>query len=128
MHELLDQLVSFLRAAWYYRWYSVVTAWLIAGAGWTAVHFIPDRYEANARVYVDTQTMLRPLLSGLAVQPNIDQVVAMMSRTLISRVNLEKVVNMSGMNAEIDSPEQRDLIIEQLGTGSPAFPAPEAPS
>ena len=75
MHELADQLLFHLKATWRYRWYAVVVAWIIALGGWTAVYLMPDRYEAQARVYVDTQSMLRPLLSGLAVQPNVDQMV-----------------------------------------------------
>jgi polysaccharide chain length determinant protein (PEP-CTERM system associated) len=114
MHELADQLVSALRAAWRYRWYAAIVAWLFALAGWTAVYLTPDRFEANARVYVNTQSMLRPLLSGLAVQPNIDQVLAMMARTLVSRVNVEKVIQMAGMEPEHATPYARERLIADL--------------
>src|SRR5687767_15963011 len=75
---------------------------------------MPDRYEAHARVFVDTQSMLRPLLSGLAVQPNMDQVVSMMSRTLISHVNVEKVVQMAGMDSGRQTQDQREQLIVRL--------------
>jgi polysaccharide chain length determinant protein (PEP-CTERM system associated) len=114
MHEFVDQLLSYLRAGWRFRWHAAVAAWFIAVAGWTAVYFIPNRYEASARVFVDTQTMLRPLLTGLAVQPNIDQVVAMMSRTLVSRVNVEKVIEVTGMDPTPKSQEERELLITRL--------------
>jgi polysaccharide chain length determinant protein (PEP-CTERM system associated) len=114
MHELADQLLSYLRAAWRYRWYAALAAWLIALGGWTAVHLMPDRYEAQARVFVDTQSMLRPLLSGIAVQPNIDQTVAMMSRTLVSRVNVEKVIRMADVGSGLQSGEEREQLISRL--------------
>ena len=114
MHELADQLLTQLKATWRYRWYAVVVAWIIALGGWTAVHLTPDRYEAHARVYVDTQSMLRPLLTGLAVQPNIDQVVTMMSRTLVSRMNVEKVIRMADMDTGPNAPEDRDQLVARL--------------
>ena len=104
MHELAGQLISHLRAIWRYRWYAVIFAWVAALGGWVAVHFTPNRYEASARVYVDTQSVLRPLLAGLAVQPNVDQIVTMMSRTLISRPNLEKVIRMADMDIKLKTP------------------------
>ena len=88
---MLDQVLPYLRSAWRYRWYAAATAWLVALGGWTAVHLMPNRYESQARVYVYTQSMLRPLLSGLVVQPNVDQIVSMMSRTLINRANVERL-------------------------------------
>ena len=114
MHELIDQLFSQIRAIWRYRWYAVVVAWVVAIAGWIVVHRIPNRYEASARVYVDTQSVLRPLLAGLAVQPNVSQVVNMMSRTLISRPNLEKVIGMADIDIKLKSPEAKEQMLNQL--------------
>jgi len=114
MHELADQFLFHLKATWRYRWYAVVVAWVIAVGGWSAVHLMPDRYEAQARVFVDTQSILRPLLSGLAVQPNIDQMMSMMSRTLISRLNVEKVIQMANMDTGLATPEDREQVIARL--------------
>ena len=66
-----------LRGMWQGRWAGLVVAWLAAIAGGIFVHLVPDRYEATARVYVDTQSLLKPLLQGLTVQPNVDQEVTM---------------------------------------------------
>ena len=68
-------------------------------AGWIGVSLLPDRYLVSARVYVDTQSILRPLLAGLAMQPNVNQIIEMMGRTLISRPNVERVIDMSKMDA-----------------------------
>jgi len=114
MNELVEQLVTQFRAAWKYRWYAAAAAWIIAIAGWSAVYMLPNRYEANARVFVDTQSMLRPLLSGLAVQPNIDQTVSMMSRTLVSSVNVGKIIDTAGFSPGVGDTEDRERLIERL--------------
>jgi polysaccharide chain length determinant protein (PEP-CTERM system associated) len=114
MHELLYQFASNLRAAWRYRWFAIAGAWLIAIAGWAAVHRIPDRYEATARVWVDSQSVLKHLMAGITAQPNVQQLVGMLSRTLISRPNLEKVIRMANMESEIKGPLDRELLITRL--------------
>jgi uncharacterized protein involved in exopolysaccharide biosynthesis len=75
---------------------------------------MPDEYEATARVWVDTQSVLKHLLAGLTAHPNSQELVAMLSRTLISRPNLEKVVRMAGMDSNIDTPERYELLIRNL--------------
>ena len=109
---MFDQVLPYLRSAWYYRWHAAAAAWVIALGGWTVVFLTPNRYEANARVFVDTQSMLRPLLSGLAVQPNTDQVVSMISRTLINRGNVEKLVQMADLGSQ--TPEESEQLIARL--------------
>jgi len=99
---------------WQYRWYGVAVSWLVCIIGWVVVFLLPNQFEANARVYVDTQSVLKPLLSGLAVQPNVDQQIAMMSRTLISRPNLERVIRMSDLDIKLKTNEERERLIDDL--------------
>src|SRR5260221_507146 len=114
MHELVEQLLSYLRDTWRNRWYGVHLAWVAAVGGWIAVYVAPDRYEASGRVYVDTQSVLRPMMAGLAVQPNVDQIVMMISKTLITRPNLDKVIRMADMDIRLKTPEDREQMITRL--------------
>ncbi|MEO8133043.1 MAG: XrtA system polysaccharide chain length determinant [Betaproteobacteria bacterium] len=114
MNDLFEQLISYLKATWRYRWHAVIVAWIFAIGGWIAVASLPDRYSAAARVYVDTQSILRPLLAGLAMQPNVTQIVDMMSKTLISRPNVEKVIGMANMDSKLKTGEDREQLVTRL--------------
>src|SRR5574337_75054 len=114
MDELLRQIVGYLRAMWQYRWWGMAAAWIVGIAAAPVVFMIPDRYESSARIYVDTQSMLKPLMSGLAIQPNIDQQVAMLSRTLISRPTVERLIQMADLDITVKTKEQREALIARL--------------
>ena len=115
MHDIVRQLVSRLRAMWQYRWYGVAVSWILCVVGWAVVILLPNWYEAHARVYVDTQSVLKPLLTGLAVQPNVEQQIQMMSRTLISRPNLERVIRMADLDIKLKTNDERERFLELLG-------------
>ncbi len=114
MEELLAQLSTIARSMWRFRWLSVGVAWLVGIAGAVAAFAIPDQYEASSRVFVNTDSILKPLMSGLAVQPNVDQQVAMLSRTLISRPNVEKLVRMADLDLKAQSKPQQDALVTDL--------------
>jgi polysaccharide chain length determinant protein (PEP-CTERM system associated) len=114
MEEVIAQIVSIARGMWRFRWAGLVVAWVVGAVGAVMAFKVPDRYEATARIYVDTQSILKPLMSGLAVQPNVDQQVAMLSRTLISRPNIEKLVRMADLDLKSESKAQQDGLIEGL--------------
>jgi polysaccharide chain length determinant protein (PEP-CTERM system associated) len=114
MDELLRQATTILRGMWKRRWLGVIVAWIVALASVAAVLAIPDKYEASARIFVDTQSILRPLMSGLVTQPNIDQQVMMLSRTLITRPNVEKLIRMADLDLGVQSKADRDALAENL--------------
>src|SRR2546426_8046044 len=114
MNELYRELLAHLRGMWHRRWIGLTVAWIAAVIGVAIVYRIPERYEASARVYVDTESLLKPLLAGLAIQPNVDQQVALMSRTLISRPNVEKLVRMADLDLTIKTPAERDDLIDNV--------------
>jgi polysaccharide chain length determinant protein (PEP-CTERM system associated) len=114
MEELIAQLSTIAKGMWRFRWQSLLVAWLVGAIAAIVVFRIPDRYEATARIYVDTQSILKPLMSGLAVQPNVDQQVVMLSRTLISRPNVEKLIRMADLDLSAQSKAQQEALISEL--------------
>src|SRR3981189_2500806 len=114
MDEILQQALGYLRGMWHRRWIGLAAAWIAAIIGIAIVYRIPERYEASARVYVDTESLLKPLLAGLAIQPNIDQQVALMSRTLISRPNVEKLIRMADLDLRVKTQTERDDLIDDV--------------
>ena len=114
MDELLRQLMDHLRAMWHRRWIGLGVAWLVALIAGAVVLRMPDQYEASARVYVDTATLLRPLMSGIAVQLDTDQQIAMLGKTIISRPNVERLIRMADLEVRVTSQREREALIESL--------------
>lgn len=100
---------------WQRRWIGLAVAWAVAIVGAIIVFRLPDKYEASARVYVDTQSLLQPLMAGMAVSPDAAQQVAILSRILLTRPNLEKMIR----KADLDTSAGRsagDMVDEVLGS------------
>ena len=110
--------IGLIRAngAWRSRWVGVAVAWVVALISVAALHFFKDRYEASAKVHVNTQTVLKPLMAQLAVQPDIDQQVRMLARTLISRPRIEHLIDALEFADKTDGPRVRERIVNDLVT------------
>ena len=115
MQETMDQLKHFFRNFWDKRWHALAAAVLLSLIGWISVIVLPDRYEVATRVYVDTRSMLKPLLKGIAVDSTVTESTAeIMQRTLLARPNLEIVARKTGLDTLIDSPESYEKMINHL--------------
>ena len=112
LNETLHHVRAILRDMWHRRWIGITVAWLVALIAIAVVFRIPEKYEATARVHVDTESLLRPALAGLAIQPNFNQQVALLSRTLISRPNVQKVVRMADLDLNLTTDAQRAALVE----------------
>ena len=114
MDEILRQAILVLKGMWRHRWLGLFSAWIVAAIAVAVVFRIPDRYEASARVFVDTQSILKPLMSGLAIEPNMDQQIMILSRTLISRPNIEKLIRMADLDLDVKSKAEMEGLIDDL--------------
>jgi polysaccharide chain length determinant protein (PEP-CTERM system associated) len=114
MDDLKRQLLFHLVMLWRRRWLALGIAWPICLIGWLAVAMLPSKYLATARIYVDTETLLSPLLKGIAVDVDMNQQVEVMQRTLLSRPNLQKVVRSTDLDLVAGAPEQEDRLLKQL--------------
>ena len=117
MQEIVQQALVILRGMWKFRWPGLVVAWAAAVAGVVVVIKIPDQYEATTRIYVDTDSILKPLMAGLTVTPNVEQQIGMLSRTLLSRPNLEKLVRMADLDLRNANRNDQEALIERLAKG-----------
>jgi polysaccharide chain length determinant protein (PEP-CTERM system associated) len=114
--DSLRLLVSqYLRAAWRRRWMGVIIAWLVCGIGWVAVYTIPNQYESGARLFVDADAVLTPLLRGLAADSAPTTQLEILQRTLLSRPNLEKLVSKTDLDLTLNSPSDRERLLTRLG-------------
>ena len=114
MDEILRRAVIILRGMWKHRLLGLVTAWVVGVAGVGAVVSRPDKYEATARIFVNTDSIIKPLMAGMAVQPNIDQRIDMLSRVVLARPNVEKLVHMVGLDSEAPSKGKYDQIVDDV--------------
>ena len=117
MQEIVQQVLVILRGMWKFRWPGLVVAWAAAVVGVVVVMKIPDQYEATTRIYVDTDSILKPLMAGLTVQPNVEQQIGMLSRTMLSRPNMEKLVRMADLDLRNANRNDQEALIERLTKG-----------
>lgn len=94
------QALALLSGAWQFRFYGLVAAWLVCIAGWVGVALIPSSYESAAIVYIDTDTLLVPLLKGLAVNIDPQQQISVMLHTLLTAPNIETVIRATNGKAQ----------------------------
>jgi len=103
-----------LASAWHQRWLVVATSWALCVIGWAGVYMIPSMYESGARLYVDTDAVLTPLLRGLAIDNGMASQIDLLQRTLISRTNLDKLIDITELNLQVTEPQQRERLILEL--------------
>lgn len=116
LHEMFQYMLLELRAAWRYRWHALIVAWCVMIVGAVLIFSIPNKYEANALVYADTDGLTNPLLKGVAVQPDVHQRLQIITHTLLSRPNLETVADKTGLSARATTPADKDELLVKLGT------------
>src|SRR3954453_135064 len=114
MYQIQLLLRKQLKAAWRYRWPAVLASWLVCAAGFVGVMRIPNSYESSARLYIDADAILTPLLAGLTVSPSLQSQVEILQRTLLSRPNLDKLISKTDLELQAGTPAERQSLIDRL--------------
>ncbi len=111
MHGLYDEALIALHSIWKRRWFALAIVWAIALLGWLVISLIPNKYESNAKLLVQASTLL-PDKVGITAsdrQQDVDTV----RQTLMSAVNLEKVVRETDLAKQVAS----DRNVAELAAG-----------
>ena len=114
MQDIFEEIIDYLKGIWLKRRYIIIATWLICPLGWYVVAAMPNVYKSEARVYVDTQSLLRPLLKGLTVETNPNTQIRLMIKTLLSRPNLERISRMTDLDIQARNNEEYEAIIKNL--------------
>lgn len=118
MHDQIEQLRNYARMVWRHRWAALLGAAILCAAGWFVIVLMPNKYEVTTKIYLDSNTLLTPLLQGIAADDSRVRRdnASMMQRTLLVRPNLEKVVRAADLDLEVDSPEEFDKLLIKLAS------------
>src|SRR5277367_2639350 len=116
MDPVRIMLLHYLLAAWRRRWSGILMTWLVCGLGWVGTYAIPNQFESNARLFVDTDAILTPLLRGIAPEQAPATQLEVLQRTLLSKPNLEKLISKTDLDLTISGPLDRERLITRLAT------------
>jgi len=115
MNQLIEQIYYELRSAWRFRWYALLTAGVAAVAGWLVVFALPDRFEASARVFVDTRTALKPVLQGLTVEQDVNAQLNFVRQSLLAGPQLQDIAERAGvLTPATTNPAEQARILEDM--------------
>jgi polysaccharide chain length determinant protein (PEP-CTERM system associated) len=114
IEDIKALVVHYLRGIWKNRWVAIIIAWPLLFVGVVAVDQIKDRYLAETKVYIDTSSILKPLLKGLAIQSDFDAIVRLMIGKLLSRPNLERAARLMDMDIYVNSPKEMEALILKI--------------
>ena len=114
MESLSTTIFQYLHAIWRRKWMTALAVWAICIVGWTVISMMPSKYESSARVYVDADGLLGPLLRGIAVEVDPAQQLDVLQRTLLSRPNLEELIHMADLDSRARTAADKEALIRAL--------------
>lgn len=114
MEALLQQIRTIFSDVFRYRWLAFGLAWGICLVAWPFILTLPNKYEAQARVFVDPNTALKPVIQGLAIEQDLNAQLNLVRQSLLSRPNLETVMDKAGLAPAVDVPYTRARVLDDL--------------
>lgn len=112
MNQLVEEIRAALWSVWNRRWLALAIAWAICLAGWLVVALFPNTYESEARIYVELDDVLADQI-GLG-QGSRERQVERVRQTLVSAVNLEKVVRSTRLGEDVANSAAMERAVARL--------------
>ncbi len=114
MEELINKIYTSIHSMWAYRWSALLIAWILSICSLAVIYGMPNQYKAKATVYIDTSSIMKPLLKGLAVDTDASADLAMVKQVLLSRETLKSVIRETDMDLEADTPVEIEQQVVSL--------------
>lgn len=114
MKEQVEAFLNLVISAWRFRWTALCLIAGVCALGSLAVLVIPGRYESQAEIFVDTKSVLSPLLQGLAVTNQSPDASDVVREALLARPTLDRVARETGLYARTNSAVEADRLLIDL--------------
>lgn len=114
MQEQISEILYYVKGALKYKWMAIILAWIICVCGWLFVLAMPNKYASEAKVHVETRTMLQPLLQGMTIQSDVRGLLRVMQLLMFTKSNLEQIIKLSDLNKSIKSEGERQALMASL--------------
>jgi polysaccharide chain length determinant protein (PEP-CTERM system associated) len=114
LKEQVEALLNLLMSAWRFRWTALRVAAVVGALGALAVLIYPGKYESQAEIYIDTRSVLQPLLKGLAVQAQSKDQGDVVRQALLARPTLDRVARQTGLYARAHGAVEADQLLFEM--------------
>jgi polysaccharide chain length determinant protein (PEP-CTERM system associated) len=113
--ELVQDVRAAARVLWRRRALALGSACAVAALGALLVPLVPERHEASARLVVDTQSPLKPLISGMTVQSaETERQARLLARKVVASPQLSRLLDRGGLGLPVGSPQEREDSLVKL--------------
>lgn len=100
MQQELSEVYFYLKGTLKYKRVAIMFGLLLCICGWTYVFMMPDKFESKAKVHIDSSTIIRPLMRGMVIDPDVSALIRIIQQLMFTRPNLEKVIELSQLKSE----------------------------
>ena len=114
MQQELTEVYFYLKGTLKYKRVALLFALLVCISGWIFVFLMPDKYESKAKVHIDSSTIIRPLMRGMVIDPDVSALIRIIQQLMFTRPNLEKVIELSQLKPAKNNTVISAEFIEEL--------------
>jgi len=107
MQDQLAEILSYVRGTLKYKWVAIIVAWVICISGWVFISAMPNKYASEAKVHVETRTMLQPLLQGMTIQSDVRGLLRVMQLLMFTQNNLEQIIKLSDLSKSVKNADDQ---------------------
>jgi polysaccharide chain length determinant protein (PEP-CTERM system associated) len=114
MQEQISELFCYVKGTLKYKLIAIVVAWIVCVCGWLYVSTMPNKYGSEAKVHVETRTMLQPLLQGMTIQSDVRGLLRVMQLLMFTKSNLEQIIKLSDLNKSVKNEGELQVLMASL--------------
>lgn len=114
MQQDLSEVYFYVKGTLKYKRLAIMFALVVCVGAWSYIFLMPDKFESRAKVHIDSATVIRPLMRGMVIEPDISALIRIIQQLMFTRPNLEKIIELSLLNRSQEGTGAKSELIEKL--------------